>query len=762
MHVEQAEPGHVSAAQSSAHSAAPVASVALTAESLHQLLTKLKVKVDLEDLRVIGRSAGTQLQPIDFARLLLSQSQIKGAQLAQLAWRRLDLRRLPALVCHQDQWQVAERAEGDTIALTDAANTRIECDEAALQDAQVLWLRVAAPRAATSTSLFKDNKAAALVWHELFREPGWVLKVFMATVVINVLAIPSSIFAMQVYDRVVPTMAFATLTTMVAGMALITALDWLLKILRARILDSVSVTVDKRISQQLFEHLLHLRLDVQPKSLGTLAAQVSSLDSVRQFFSSGVIFGLIDLPFTLLFIAIIGAIGGKIAWVYALLLPASLVLGMITQLRLGDLVKGQMTRQNERQGVLVDTIRGAESIRANNASWRFAEEWRSITHAIDRYNVQQKALSNSSSVTTGSLSSVAYVAAIVTGIWQIHEGELTMGALVACSMLGGKVIAPLAQGVQYLVQWQGVSNALSMANQILTLALERRDNQHLLMPELPPESIAVEKLRFAYAESPVKQLHIPQLTFSKGDRILLIGPVGCGKSTLLKVLAGLYPPSEGRVRLGDADLWEIDPQVAGNHIGYLPQAVHLFKGTLRSNLALSGNNTDSRLLKITRDLGVDAIAANSTLGMDLPISEGGDGLSGGQRQLVSLARVVIAQPRIWLLDEPTASLDAESEARVWQALTENVRSDDILIVATHRPMAAAAIANRVILMRQGEVVRDDKPEVLFAQMATRPGAEKTTEKNAVAVNSVAVNAGPNLRAATPPATKNTGGRLDVI
>jgi ATP-binding cassette subfamily C protein LapB len=190
------------------------------------------------------------------------------------------------------------------------------------------------------------------------------------------------------------------------------------------------------------------------------------------------------------------------------------------------------------------------------------------------------------------------------------------------------------------------------------------------------------------------------------------------------VLAGLYRPSEGRIRLGDADLWEIDPLAVASHVGYLPQVVQLFKGTLRSNLALSGTAGDSRLLQLARELGVDSIAASNPLGMDLPISEGGEGLSGGQRQLVALARLAITQPRIWLLDEPTASLDVESEAKVWQVLGEQVRPEDILIVATHRPMQALKLATRVVVMQQGAIVRDGKPEAVLPQMAGQTSAAR--------------------------------------
>ncbi|WP_298450563.1 ATP-binding cassette domain-containing protein [uncultured Marinobacter sp.] len=700
-------------------------SSAIPPELFRQLLEKLGVSVDAAPLQAACDKATQTLpdvQPVERARFILTETQLKGVQPIQLGWRRFDLRRLPALVCHQAEWFIAERADADNIALTAANASQQLIEETEMQDALVLWLRTPGQRARGDSPTLKGNLAAELVWRELFRNSGWVAKVLVATLIVNVLAVTTSLFAMQVYDRVVPTLAYATFTTLVAGMLLIISLDWLLKTLRARIVDSVASSVDKRVSQQVFDHLLHLQLDVQPRSLGTLAAQVGGLDSVRQFFSSGVVFALIDLPFALLFIAVIAIIGGQVGWVYALLLPVALLLGYVTQLRLRNLLKRQLQRSNERQGLLVDCIRGAESVRANNATWRFSEEWQAVTQTISGYSIQQKAISNFSTVTTGSLSTLAYVAAVVVGVWQIEAGLLTMGGLIACSILGGRVIAPVAQSVQYLTQWQNVAQSLQMVDQVLNLSLERRADQQLLLPDEPPGTIEVEKIRFAYPESPVQQLNIDKLSFQSGERVLLVGPVGGGKSTLLKVLAGLYRPSEGRVRLGDADLWEIDPQAVVSHVGYLPQAVHLFKGSLRTNLALSGTGSDSRLLKVTRDLGVDNIAASSPLGMDLPISEGGEGLSGGQRQLVALARLIITQPRIWLLDEPTASLDSESEARAWQVIKENLRPEDILVVSTHRPMQAAQWATRVIVINQGDVVKDGAPQVVLPQVLARnPG-----------------------------------------
>ncbi|MGV2703357.1 UNVERIFIED_CONTAM: ATP-binding cassette domain-containing protein [Aeromonas salmonicida] len=696
-----------------------------------QLLVSLQIPCDsnaLQQACAQTAHSSTSPGPAQWLRQVLIQAGLKNLTPVQLPWRRLDQRRLPALVWTGDEWWLVERDAAGGLTLINAAGERRGADDTELQDALVVWLRAPTRRSVEADSVLSGNLATRLVWRELFRERGWLWKVMVTTVLVNLLAVGTSIFAMQVYDRVVPTLAYATLTTLVTGMMLIILLDWLLKTTRARILDSLSCAVDKRVSQQVFEHLLHLRLDQQPRSLGTLAAQVGGLDAVRQFFSSGVVFALVDLPFAILFLAFIAIIGGAVGWVYALLLPVALLLGYVTQWRLRALLAQQMLRSNERQGLLVDTIRGAETIRANNAGWRFAQEWQNVTASIDGYSIQQRAVSSFSSVSTGSLSTLAYVAAVVVGVWQIEAGLLTMGGLIACSILGGRVIVPIAQSVQYLAQWQQVRQALQMVRQVLSLARDRRIDQQLLLPDTLPNEVALERVRFAYPESPVCQLDIDRLQFKSGERVLLVGPVGCGKSTLLKMLAGLYGPSEGRVRLGDADLWEIDPQLVASQVGYLPQAVQLFKGTLRSNLALTGVTSDSRLLQITRELGIDGIATSSPQGMDLAISEGGEGLSGGQRQLVALARVLINQPRIWLLDEPTSSLDSESEQRVWAALQEAVQPEDILIVATHRPMAAARLATRVIVMQQGQVVKDGAPDRMLTQMLARPVASSQIGK----------------------------------
>lgn len=700
------------------HSPPPSAAMPPSA-LIGRLLTCLHVPHSAEKLAQACGQLVRRKNPVEesaWLRDALQRAGIAGVAVGQLPWRRFDRRHLPALLHAGGHWHVAEQSRNGGVLLTDAAGVTQQASDDGLRDGLVTWLRVKAARPAPQGTAFWSNPAAQLVWRELFREPGWITKVVITTVLVNLLGVATSLFAMQVYDRVIPTMAYATLTTLVVGMGLMLFVDWTLKTLRARVLDSAASDIDKRISQQIFQHLLHIRLDQQPRSLGTLAAQVNGLDSVRQFMSSSVVFSLVDLPFAVFFLGFIALIGGAVAWVYLLLLPLALMLAHVTQLRIRNLQRKLTLRSHERQGLLVDSIRGAESIRASNAGWRFAQDWQDITASLDGYGLRQKAVTTLLTVTTTSLSSVAYVAAIVVGVWQIEAGHLTMGGLIACSILGGRIIAPVAQSVQYLAQWQQVSQSLETVRQFLALEPERPRDRRLLSPEMPTTSLELQKLRFTYNDSPVRQLDIDHLAFKAGERVLLLGPVGGGKSTLLKVLSGLYPPSEGRIRLGDVDLWEMDPQAVAARIGYLPQAVHLFKGSLRSNMLLSGEISDSDFLRVAKELGIDAIAADSPLGFDHAISEGGDGLSGGQRQLVALARVIATRPRIWLLDEPTASLDQASEASIWKTLANFVRPQDILIVATHRPMQAVHLATRVLVVNQGRITNDGRPDNVLPQI----------------------------------------------
>ena len=683
---------------------------------LARLLTRIGAPIPagaMEQACSSGQPEDTAMKPSERVARILAVAQKKNIQVAQLRWDRFDRRHLPALVLHEEAWQYAEQGE-ESISLTDSAGVSVSIPADALADAPVLWLKV--PLRDQNVVELLRSGASRLLLSEVLREKRWIVEVLVATLVVNLMAVATSLFSMQVYDRVIPTFAYSTLTALVTGMGIIIVLDWALKFIRARILDSMAKRVDQAVSQRLFEHVIRLRLDARPRSLGSLAAQMNGLESVRNFFSSTIVFALTDVPFCLMFIAIIAVIGGMVSLVYVFLLPVALLLAWLAQRRLRDLARQEIQRGHERHGLLVDTIQGAETIQSCGGGWRFADTWRSITATMAGYSLKSRLITSTTTTTTGTLGTIAYISALVVGVSRIEAGDLTTGGLIACTILGGRVIGPVAQSVQTLVQWQYVRESLTMVNRLLDLETDRRDDQNLLIPDQLADTLDFEGVRFAYPNSPIQRIDIKGISFKAGDRVVLLGPNGCGKSTFLKVAAGLYKPSEGQVRIGGADLWELDPQVVNERVGYLPQDVHLFKGTLRTNMALGGGVSDSRLLEVAQLLGIDRLAADNPRSMELEISEGGQGLSGGQRQLVGLARVFLASPRIWLMDEPSAALDMESENSVLEAINSWARPTDIVLIATHRPRLTT-LANRVILMRRGQVVADGKPEDV---LQTRP------------------------------------------
>lgn len=694
--------------------------VAVSPQVLGRLLFKLGMPITpglLEKACQDMQPDAAEIMPGERISRILQALQKRNVQVAQLRWDRFDRRHLPALVLYAGQWCCAEHGDAGEIILNGNGGSEVSIPADDLGDAPVIWLR-AAPVEGRAKELLRSS-ASRILLAEVLKDKRWIFEVLVATVVVNLLAIASSLYAMQIYDRVVPTLAYSTLTALSVGMAIIILLDWVLKFIRARILDGVAKQVDVAVSQRLFEHILRLRLDTRPRSLGSLAAQMNGLEMVRSFFSSTIIFTLTDLPFCFMFIALIAVIGGQVSLVYLFLLPLGIFLGWVAQTRLRDLAHEEIQRGHERHGLLVDTIQGAETIQATGGGWRFADSWRAITATMAGYSLKSKLISSTTVTTTGSLGTIAYVAAIIVGVALIEAGDLTIGGLVACTILGGRVITPIAQSVQMLVQWQHVRESLTMVNRLLGMETDRRADQSLLLPDNLADTLALEEVRFSYPNSPLQRLNIQNLNFAAGDRVVILGPNGSGKSTLLKVAAGLYKPGEGQVRLGGADLWELDPQVVTERIGYLPQDVHLFKGSLRGNMALGGGISDSKLLEVAQLLGIDRVAADNPRSMDLEISEGGQGLSGGQRQLVGLSRVFLAQPRLWLLDEPSASLDMESENRVLEAINQWARPTDIVIIATHRPRLTT-LANRVIVMRRGQVVADGKPEHVLPGRQRQP------------------------------------------
>ena len=648
-----------------------------------------------------------------------------GATRVRLAATRADMlseRHLPALVEHEGRTWVLREVRGARRLLDAGDGNPREVDQVALAEAFAIWL----DRTGEPAEQEGPSTAGRLLARALAARGRLLVEVALATLLTSLLAVAVSFFALQVYDRVIPSFAYATLHALAGVVGVLIAFDFVLRLVRAHLLDRVSREVDVEVSLAVFRALSGVRLDARPGTVGTLAAQVAGLEVARSFFASSVLFTLAEVPFALLFAAIIAFIAGPIAWVYAVIALGALAAALVAAAKLNALSRRQLEVGFRRNGLLVESIQGAETIKAFGAGWRFAERWREATAEIAAISLRARTATASAATVAQMLGSAAYVGVVLIGVYLVESGSLTVGGLVACTMLGSRVIGPIASGVALITQAQQASQSLRAVDAVLDLPPERDPGTALLAPAELGHELVLEGARFFYANVPVPQVDVPALRIAEGERVVLLGPPGSGKSTLLRLLSGLYRPAPGRALLGGVDVTLLEAELVRRLVAYLPQEVQLFRGTLRDNLDLSATVADDFLVSVVRELGLDALVRDHPRGLDREIAEGGSGLSGGQRQMAGIARLMLRRPRVWLLDEPTAALDQGFEARVLQVLDRSLAPQDTLVIATHRP-AAIPFASRIIVMQQGRIVLDGERDRVLA--ALRTNAERAGQRN---------------------------------
>ncbi len=695
---------------------------AIEASALRRLLALRGHRLDLGDVQQALKQEGEPRfaggrDALAALSAALNRLGAGGIRMATTQADMLTEMHLPALIEHEGRSWVMKEVRGSRRLLDPGAGNSVEVDVSVLEGASAIWF----DRAERSQTRRGESPAFAMLMAAFSKRKRVFVEVAIGTLLTSTLAVASSFFALQVYDRVIPTFAYATLYALAGVVGVIIFFDFILRLVRARLLDRVSRDIDEEVSVAVFRALSGIRLDARPKSVGSLAAQVAGLEVARSFFTSSVLFTLAELPFAVMFIAIIGFVGGPIALIYAGAAVIALLSAVITFFRLRRISRLQMEAGFSRNGLLVESIQGAETIKANNAGWRFADRWRDATVEIARLSLSSRAYMVSATTLTQSLTTIAYVCVVIMGVNLIESGFFTMGGLIACTMLGGRVIAPIGSAVGLIVQAQQATQSLRSVDAILELPNEREPGVELLSPAELGHDLGAEGMRFFYSNIPIPQVEMPTLRIDAGERMVLVGAPGSGKSTLLRLLSGLYRPSGGRVTLGGIDMAMIDPELVRRKIGFLPQEVQLFRGTLRENLNLNHTASDDALVAVVQELGLDALVRDHPKGLDREISEGGSGLSGGQRQLVGIARVILSQPRVWLLDEPTAGLDRAHEARALAALEHAVGPDDTLVIATHRP-AAIAFARRIAIIQRGRVVKDGDRDAVMA--ALRSGGDQ--------------------------------------
>jgi len=610
---------------------------------------------------------------------------------------------LPCLVFTNKNWFVLSQNKESLQITNDGEEFRIISDFTELVPGIALWVK---ERRSQKREYSEQTKTAfSFILSSALRDKKWLFDIVAATIFVNVFSVVAGLYAMQVYDRVVPTLALQTLATLTFGLVIIYIFDFFLKRLRSKILDSVAADVDDEISDKIYNHLLNIRLDALPQQLGTLTAKVSGIESARQFFSSSIVFVLVDFPFAFLFLGAIAIVGGWVSLVYLFFLVLSLVIGFLYQSKSRKLVETVQWRSNERLGVLVDTIKGIETIKSSGLIQDRRRAWRDLSTAISDPSLAQKKLSSNASTISSFFSQLAYAAAVVLGVMQVGNGNMTMGSMIAVSILGGRVLGPCGQVVSLLLQYETTKQSLSMVDELLALPIDL-DEKKAIFPNYRPQRIELEDVKYQHADTAAPQLVIDNLTITAGERIAILGPIGSGKSTLLKIISGLYHPTEGFVKINGVDLWSVDRGYLNNHVAYLSQTPLLFKGDLRSNLMMDRSVSEVRFNDVFQSFGLERIVQKSDKGLDLPIHEGGVGLSGGQRQMISLARIFLGKSAVWIFDEPTASLDPSSQQLVLNAVNNLIPSEDIVVIATHNPKFATDFSNRLIVMGAGKIDKD--------------------------------------------------------
>lgn len=549
----------------------------------------------------------------------------------------------------------------------------------------------------------------------------------VATLVVSIIGLVSAMYTMQVYDRVVPSKGYDTLIVLTVGVAIAIILELVLKQVRAVIVERACKVIDQELSSVFFSKALDIRMDVRPRTVGTFASQIRHFESVRNFMTSSTLFVLADAPFALLFVGVIALISPTVASIPILIVPLSILLGLSFRRPIEKFTEMHMLESNRKNGVLIEAIDGIESIKATNGEWKLLHRWRQLVATIAESEIKMRMISTLSSNTTQTMQQISYVGMVVMGVYSITQGNLTMGGLIACTIISGRALNPLAQIPGLIVQWKHAQLALKGLDQIMAMPSDRPQGQRLTVPEGCAGSIELEKAIFTYGSGSAA-LEVPSLKILPGERIAVLGSVGSGKSTLIKVLSGLFKPNQGTVYLDRIDVQQLAAEFVREHVGYLPQDVRLFQGSLRENLTIGlASPSDSQILRVAALTGLDKVIQQHPKGMELEIAEGGRGLSGGQRQLVGLTRLLLAQPRVMLLDEPTASMDAQLEARVMQHLFNEISDQSVLVLVTHKPHVLPLV-NRIIVMDRSRIVIDGpRDEVLKILRPSTPAVTATTQ-----------------------------------
>lgn len=555
------------------------------------------------------------------------------------------------------------------------------------------------------------------LWATLRRHWPAYLQVALASALVNVLALATPLFTMNVYDRVFPNAALVTLWSLVAGVGIALTFDAFLKWVRARVVDNTGRRIDLAVSSAIFQHLSAIRADRVPGQTGSLANTLKDYEQVVEFFSSQTLATLMDLCFAVFFIAVIFYIGGPLAW------PPALALGFVTLVGLLSLWPLRRNAQNNRAaasaktGVAVESLAEAETLRAVSGHGRMQGRWEILVAEAATTQSRSRSIATFATTVTGLAQQGASVGIVIIGVYLALEGQITMGAVIASMILSSRALAPTAALSGLFVRGSFALSTLKALNEYMSIPSDGDGRKMGASEAAGAGAIELNDLGLTYPGAQVPALSGITAAIGAGERVALIGPVGSGKTSLVRVLSGLWPPSEGLVLLDGINIAQMSPPALRDQVQVVQQEAVLFTGTLAENIAFGKPGaTEIEIVAAARAAGVDKIAAEHPDGFAMKVGERGRTLSGGQRQLIALARALIHSPRVLVLDEPTSAMDMQSERILIDSLARVVEQRRMtLIIATHR-MGLLELTDRTILMAKGKVLMDGPKGDVLARL----------------------------------------------
>ncbi|WP_168382516.1 type I secretion system permease/ATPase [Acinetobacter indicus] len=557
-------------------------------------------------------------------------------------------------------------------------------------------------------------------WSIVLRDWKRYIDVMFASLMANILALATILFSMNVYDRVIPAQSVPTLWVLAGGVLIAAIFEFSLRVARIYLSDIVGKRADLRISDRVYGHALRIKNSERSKSTGTFISQIRELEGVRELVTSTTISAIADLPFFLLFLGVFWVIGGNLFWVMLIVVPLMIIPGILAQKPLAKLANEGMREGAIRNAMLVESVQGIEDIKLLRAEARFQNQWNHMNEVSADIAMRQRKIVGVMTAWTQKIQGLTFAIVVLVGCFAVMDGEMTTGALVACSILSSRMLAPISQIAGVLGRLQQAKVAKQGLDELMKKPVDQPEHSHLIHRPVLNGHYELSGVSFKYGEDdPKPTLMVPKLEIKAGEKIAILGRNGAGKSTLLQLFSGMQTPNQGKIKLDGVELGLIDPADVRRDMGLLNQNAHLFFGTVRENLTLGAPlANDDDILQALRITGALAFVQEKKEGLDHLILEGGVGFSGGQKQALLLARLLLRQPNILLLDEPTAAIDDVSEKQLIDHLKMWL-GHRTLVVATHR-RAVLELVDRIIVVNDGKIVMDGPRDQILNQSASQP------------------------------------------